>query len=569
MVRAVRRLVPLVLIFAFACSGGSTDASDESADPDKGSTAFSLDGSLQPDGPLRGIGFTGHVDREAPKIRPTLSFTTEDTEVTAVIGLGDLDEGSTVVVTWYRVAGLQQREALFSHEITVDQGGRAFSQGVAPTGLAPGIYDTEATMDGHVVHTPWVVQEAGGSATGSTGSTAQAASGDEDWNVPDGGDSWSDDGTDLPPTPTAPTETCSFVTINGAMTPIADVKATAWWSGRCTTGSLTATVAGPPVTLASSDSLGGPTPVPHLYGASWACDLPGGSDMPGTVVHLEASGSGGGSADYTLPDNGETLVTLLEGRPEAGGRVEPGQQIDVIAMAMVMAPALGVQKLTLEDGTTVIGSVGNQSGSSEAQECDPRRFSAGLTATYDVPSDPPPIIELCATGVGFDGTESKDCIRYYTGEVWTGSGTFTSSATYPQGGGVCKDAVEIAYTFGIGDDGGIEGTGVATHTSEAVCPFPMSGTQWETMGLSVSGHLEGSDLSLSFANAGALEPAGSYDAGGFGVSLALGSGTVDLTVQGTSAVGTVAFSASSGNPPAVYEASGPVTASCTSGCGSG
>ncbi len=566
MLRARSRLLPLVLIFASACSGGDPGPSDQSTEPVQSSTAFSLDDALQPDGPLRGIAFTGHVDREDPKVRPTLSFTTEDTEVTAVIGLGDVDEGSTVVVTWYRVAGLEEREELFSHEITVGQGGRAFSQGVAPNGLAPGIYDTEATMDGHVVHAPWVVQEAGGSVTGAT---AQTATGAETGDTLGSGDIWSNDGTGLPPPPGISNDTCTVDGISGSLVPAEDVGAEAWWLGPCATGTLTATVSGPPTTLASSDSLEGP--VAGLNGNTNLCSLSGGSDMPGIVVHLEATGSASGSGDFTLPDHGESLLAGLEGSPEAGSEVEPGDRIDLRALSLLLTPALGVKTLHIDYGSEVLDSVGNLSGSDQPVPCDLGRYGALLETVYEVPSDPPPIIELCATGVGFDGTESKDCIRYYTGEVWTGSGTFTSSVTYPEGAGVCRDAVEIAYTFGIGEDGAIEGAGVATHTREAECSFPMSGTQWETMGLSVSGQRDGQTMSLDLDLdlAGQMEPAGSYDAGGFGAALALGSGAVDLTVQGTSAEGMASFSELSGNPPAVYAASGTLAASCTSGCGSG
>jgi hypothetical protein len=47
--------------------------SDES-----GSAAFSVVGARQPDGPLRGVAFTGHIDRENPTIHPTLAFTAKD-----------------------------------------------------------------------------------------------------------------------------------------------------------------------------------------------------------------------------------------------------------------------------------------------------------------------------------------------------------------------------------------------------------------------------------------------------------------------------------------------------------
>ncbi len=444
--------MPLVLILASACSGGSPDPSGES---DGVSNAFSVTDALQPDGPLRGIAFTGHVNRESPKVRPTLTFTTQDAEVTAVIGLADLDEGSTVVVSWYRVAGLEEREALFTHEIAVGPGGgQAFSQAVAPTGLAPGIYDTEATMDGYVVHTPWVVREAVGSETGAT---AQAASGDEDWNVPDAGDSWWDEfGGEPPPLEEGQADTCTFDIIYPGTVPLQDVKARAVWVGPCTTGTLTATVSGPPTTLASSDDL--EALHNHLYGQVDVCSLAGGTDMPGTVVHFEATGSANGSEDFTLPDLGEVLLADLEGIPEAGSHVEPGDRIAIHAIAFVMPPALGVRTLYVDDGSDLLESVGNRSGSDQPVACDPRRMLAELVTEYIVPADAPPVIELCATGVGFDGTESKNCIRYYTGEVW--EGTIDSTVTTPPPGGPCGNPVDVRGTVQlvVAEDGSVTGT---------------------------------------------------------------------------------------------------------------
>jgi hypothetical protein len=562
--RGVRTLFPVILIVASACSGGSSDPSSESDKSDKVSSAFNVTDALQADGPLLGVAFTGHVDPENPTVRPTLGFTTKDTEVTAVIGIGDVEEGSTLVVTWYRIAGPDEREALFSHEIIVGPGDRAFSQAVAPTGLAPGIYDTEATMDGHVTHTPWVVREAGGSQTGAT---AQAASAKGAGDVPESGDSY--DEINWPQPPGVSKTTCTVDGIYGEMVfPSRNVRGSATWLGPCTTGTLTATVSGPPTTLASSDSLQEQDlGVVNMDGEADVCSLAGGSDLPGTVVHLEATGSASGSEDFTLPDLSGLLVAGLIGLPVPESEVQPGDRIDLAAFAILDDPALGVKTLYVDDGNELVESVGNASGSDQPVPCDSNRLLAGIQTTYEVPSDPPPVIELCATGVGFDGTKSKYCIRYYTGEVWTGSGTFTSSATYPDGS-TCRDAVKIEYTIGVAEDGAIEGAGVATHTEEAVCPFPTPGAQWETSTLSVSGHRDGQNLSLTFGS-GSYEPAGGIDYGGFGASLALGAGTVVLTVQGTSAEGTAAFSESSGNPPAVYSASGPVTVSCTSGCGSG
>ncbi len=278
----MRKLLPLVLILASACSGGSPDASEESGG---GSSRFSVADALQPDGPLRGIAFTGHVDPEDPKVDPTLAFTTNDTEVTAVIGIGDVAEGSTVVVTWYRVAGLEEREALFSHEIAVGGAGRAFSQAVAPNGLAPGIYDTEATMDGHVVHTPWVVREAGASGIAAT---AQAASGDGSGNVPESGNSWWNRRVRQPPD-SGNVDRYVPVSIDRGLDASPTRGRDLWWGNRARRAPLLASVQGRRRRSHLRMIFRGRSTISTR--SIWVCSLPGGNDMPGTVVHFEATGS--------------------------------------------------------------------------------------------------------------------------------------------------------------------------------------------------------------------------------------------------------------------------------------
>lgn len=396
-------------------------------------------GALQSDGPLRGISFTGHVERENPIIRPTLSFTTQDTEVTAMIGLGDVGEGATLIVTWYRTTGIDGREALFSHEIAVGSGGLAFSQAVAPNGLAAGIYDTAATLDGHVVHTPWIVGEPTGAGTKVI---AQAASGDEVGDVPQAGDSWWDEfGGDPPPQQKTSSDSCVVDAFYPGTVLMRDVKVDSAWLGPCTTGTLTATVSGPPTTIASSDTLRGP--LDRLRGQTDVCSLSGGSDMPGTVVHFEATGSASGSENFELPDLGESLTAGLEGLPDAGSRVEPGDRIKLHAIALVAPPALGVKTLYVDDGSNLLESVGNLSGRDEPVACDPRRVVAELFSEYLVPADASPLIELCATGVGFDGTEAKSCIHYTAGEPFlglTGRQLWFRNVTSPLGD-------EGAYTY--------------------------------------------------------------------------------------------------------------------------
>lgn len=106
---APRSLLALFLVLGAPCSSSAPD--DVEGSPGSG---FRAGDALQADGPLRVIGFTGHVNEAKTVVEPTLSFSTNDLEATAVVDLGDLPERSTLTVTWYRVIGLEKRESLSS-----------------------------------------------------------------------------------------------------------------------------------------------------------------------------------------------------------------------------------------------------------------------------------------------------------------------------------------------------------------------------------------------------------------------------------------------------------------------
>lgn len=417
-------VVPLLLVAA-ACSGGGTGSqpSDPSADE---STPM-----LQPDGPLRGLALVAEANRDGTFTEPQLTFTTNDTEATAVVGLGtDVQEDATLTVGWYRLAGLDGREPLFTHEIPVGPGGHAFSQGVAGAGLAPGLYQTVATLGDRQVRTPWVVRAADPEVAAAPGSPAyalmstgtQTQSTLEDWEIPGPGESgWST--PEAPPAEPSPPGPCEIDNIFAGSEPMRDVSASVYWLGTCSAITLTATVSGPPQTLVSREIAEGD--LSFLRGDADVCELPGGSDLPGTAVRFGVEGSDGarGSETYTLEDLGQTLTTGIESIPPAGSRVEPGQALSFHGIAMTFPPALGVERLSLYAGEELIGSVGNKSGSDEPQACDLRRLVADIVSRgqYRVPASPPPVIEICAEALGFDGTETRECIEFYTGEVWEGT----------------------------------------------------------------------------------------------------------------------------------------------------
>lgn len=454
---------------------------------------------LQPDGPLRGLGLVAEASDDGSFSDPQLSFTTDDTLATAIVGLGDdVPEDATLTVAWYRLVGVDGREHLFSHEIPIGPGGHAFSQGMAEGGLAPGLYETVATLGDRQVRTPWVVRLAsesdgalssvsgGAFALLSFGSVAQQEEEPfEPWNVPDSGDSgWYDpETTPASPPPPGP---CEVDQIFPGFNPLTTVDASVSWVGRCSRMTLAAAVSGPPQEIASREISQGS--LPFLNGQAEVCELPGGSDLPGTVVRWSATGSEGamgsmGSNSLTLPDFGGTLEAKVQAADGTPSRVDPGYRIELRGMAMVMPPALGIEELSLYAGDELIRKVGNLSETSEPQPCDFGRYAALNRASYTVPGDPPPIIEICAEAIGFDGTESRECIEFYTGEVWKGTVTGVSI----EHAAPCRYPFNGEVTIVVAGDG--EATLSATSTSSGTCrgvfasksaPFEVSGTRTPT-----------------------------------------------------------------------------------------
>lgn len=158
-------------------------------------------------------------------------------------------------------------------------------------------------------------------------------------------------------------------------------------------------------------------------------------------------------------------------------------------------------------------------------------------------------------------------------ECWKGSGSFASTATYPdEAASTCRDAWSMEYTFVVGADGSIDGSGTANSAAAAVCPFGVSGEQWQVVHFGVQGRRDGNTLSPTLAIEG-YEPAGGISYAGFlapfwaNGSSGPGPGPpVDLTVVDGAASGPAEWSFESGSPAATYATTGTLEARCTLNC---
>lgn len=506
--RCVLLVRAAVLVVVVSCSSGDPGRPDAASSttavttaepsatapsPTESSSAPSTAGSdaaalpLRPDWPLGGIWLASGLDDDGAIVDPRLAFTTEDVSVAAVVALGaDVAAGATLVVEWFAV-GIDERVPLFTHEIPVGPGGLAVSRGAAPAGLARGFYEVVATLGDHQTTTPWIVRDADEDDSSATGlrraaQAPQAAAPEPNEPPSDDDYDWTGErGTPLGPEP--PPGPCEPSLLIGQFTPLTSVYGSASWRGTCATLVIAATVAGPAVTLYSGDVSGEEVRSASTPSVA-VCDLPGGSDMPGTVVRFDATLDDGANVtdNVVLNDMGPGVVGDVNSQPSPGSRVEPGQTIALEALGMQFAPALGIESLKLLALGQEIGSTGNASGSTEPIACDDGRFFALLEKEYVVPDPPPPVIEICAVATTFDDHEDRGCIEFTTGEVWTGSyaGTVTWDCNVL---GNLSGTLNGTFTITVGADGAA--TMDIVHTVTGSCGGPDVGTL--TTPLTVSG----------------------------------------------------------------------------------
>jgi hypothetical protein len=157
-------------------------------------------------------------------------------------------------------------------------------------------------------------------------------------------------------------------------------------------------------------------------------------------------------------------------------------------------------------------------------------------------------------------------------EEWHGQGEIVSTAVYPSPDkDTCTDGWTVIFTFSVDGDGMVRGTGTGTLTSPPSCPF-MIGTDpaalsWKTVAFNVLGVRSTSAAELRFALVG-TEPAGSATMAGFsamfgGITIPEGGPPVTIPIVGPGGSATGTWQFESGNPPAVYSATGPIVIECT------
>lgn len=456
-----------------ACGGTASDPSalDESAP------------YLRPAGPLGALALVGATS-SAEAMEPQLLFDSTETEVNAILALGqDVERGATLEIAWYRRTGDTATDHLFSHRIEVGPLGRARSQAIAPSGILPGTYEAVATVGDWQVRTLWVARQGG--ITRMLSAASQAASalepGRSDFD-PRFGSLWEGGWEDVPPRPPPAADGARACTIDKVKAgTVSGVEVHGAWSGNCSSLSYAGAFTGEPRTFATltEDRERTSATITADY-----CQLPGGSDLPGAAVTVAVTDSGGatGTASATLRDLGEIIIAALVPTPD-GGKVDPGETIQLLAQGFVFPPALGIEKLDVVANDELLATARNDSGGTEPRGCDDGRLVAKIRTQYVVPASPPPVIDICARVVGFDWNKDEECRTFTTGEgeVWSGTMDGTITIVPPgQPGPVCPNPVRFhgEVSLVVAEDGATTGS-VDVTGAEPPCidSFDLTGTK--------------------------------------------------------------------------------------------
>lgn len=198
-----------------------------------------------------------------------------------------------------------------------------------------------------------------------------------------------------------------------------------------------------------------------------------------------------------------------------------------------------------------------------------------------------PTASCSTTGPGTDVSPSPTCIvvaatpQLTAGpsapeavvEEWVGSADVSSTVLYPgPNRDSCVDGWTLTFAFSVDGEGKLQGSGTSALSSPPVCPF-MVGTDpaalsWRSTEYTVLGNRSATGVDLRFALVGFEPPTGATIAGFaamFGSqAVPEGGPPVSIPIVNRAGEAEGSWQFQSGNPAAVYSASGPFSIECTS-----
>jgi len=456
--------------------------------------------------PIISMTMASSIDDKGKLVNPRFSFPQTETQITAIVQLGNI-KGSQLTVTWYKTSD-EGDGKLFEHQIKVKSHERAFSVAKNPgMFFSAGTYKVVATLDGQTKNMEFDIippkpaakktsdgrdekdpadqtesksDRAFSAETNSGGllqpisyepvsdqsevlkvASPQSGSLQANDSAAAGGEApvSGNNGTISASEPNAPREPhCGLGLLSGNIDPDADaveISIVAWCNIPGLNVSLDAKVDGDYRTVAYY-SPGSEESTSHFMVDP--CWLEGGSDLPNTKVTEEAFVGGGGERRViTLGDDTLAPRVHVVSTPARRSKVKTGDKIKLEVDATELRKGgpwqTGVhmiQVTALPGGQ--VGEPWVNSASPLSQKCGQKTWEQKYEATYTVPSNPPPIINLCALAEDYAGNESSNCGEFVTGDWY---GTLREHAQ----GNIYNDTVYVHFSFNEERDGTIKGKG--------------------------------------------------------------------------------------------------------------
>jgi len=471
-------------------------------------------GNTEISGPIIGMAAGSSVDQQGQVVDPQFTFDPSQPQIAVAVQVGKLDNPAPLTITWYQVTD-QGNQKLFSDTVQVSANEQAYSIGTSPGLLAPGSYTVTATLNGQTEDTDFDVSPQKASLSGAVPASTQQGA------PPVSGGS----GTTPQSAATGfykPAGPCTDIKPSGGGYSVSqeeDQQAEIGVRGECPepessgylyTITVSATVNG------ALQKLGDYTPDPEGVLTSFysnPCNLPGGSDLPGTKIMVTSALSLQADqpiatipATFTLGDDdlAPRIKSPLQTSIPPGSKVKPGDKITITATAQEkrLGPApwqTGVKDIQFTANGDVIDDPNNPwvNPSKLPQACDKKTWEHTAQLTYTVPKDASGLINLCAFAEDYNQAGSDTCATFHTGNHWIGTMRTMNSWTSSVGG--CTNGQWLSnLDFYVAKDGTVTGTGTGHAVTQAQCHFPHQlpmGFATE-IGFAINGTFDGKTFSL-------------------------------------------------------------------------
>ena len=487
--------------------------------------------------PIISMMMASSIGAKGELVNPRFSFPQTEPQITAIVHLGNV-KSFQLTVAWYKTSDDGDTK-LFEHQIQVKSRDRAFSVAKNPGGpMSVGTYKVVATIDGQTKDAEFditppkaapnktsnnredknsdellqaisydpvsdqsriqkIANPSGTTSPGPTGSTAaqgKSPVGGQSGTVRPSGDFGNfcigdPDGCTDQFTDSDADQVEVYIFSRVATQEVVHV-----WEGPTSEHQLGVIESGSEGTL--------------KFDPCWAPD----KDLPGTKVSFTAQlGNKTVTTQVVLGD--DTLAPRLKvvSTPARGTKVKTGDKINLKVTATEKRSGgpwqTGVKiiQITAQPGGLVKEPWINPSALPKA--CAEKTWEKKDEAAYTVPSNPPPIIKICAVTEDYAGNESSQCGEFVTGDKW--DGMMHSETNYigraPNGGIVtCTgEAWDFDLHLVVGGDGTLEGKAIGRLASMPKCASnpPISfdySRQAKNSACDVSGKFDGQQFRLVF-----------------------------------------------------------------------